>query len=72
MLLFRWLCGGVCGWCTKKTPPGVLPDEFEPVSTRTVDLPLCRAEFTPLGESDGAVGFEMWSAGEASFLVEVV
>ena len=23
MLLFTWLCGGVCGWCTKKTPPGI-------------------------------------------------
>lgn len=34
--------------------------------------PLCRAKTAPLGESGGAVGFEMWSAGEASFLVEVV
>jgi len=34
--------------------------------------PLSRAETTPLGESSGAFGLEMRSAGEASLVVEMV
>jgi hypothetical protein len=50
----------------------VLPDEFELVCVRTVSLPFCHAETTPLGESGGAVLLENVSAGEAAFLVEMV
>jgi hypothetical protein len=50
----------------------VVSDQFEPVSTWTVCLPFCLAEFTPLGESGGAVGLEVLSVGEAAFLVKMV
>ncbi len=34
--------------------------------------PLCRAESTPLGESSGAVGFEIVSRVEMTLLVEMI
>ena len=50
----------------------VVSDECEPVSARLLSNLLCRAKFTPLGESGGAVELEIGPAVEMAFLVEVV
>ena len=49
-----------------------LSDKCEPVSARTVALPLCRAELAPLGESSGTIEFEVFVGIEVAFQVEMI
>ena len=50
----------------------VLSDGFEPVSTGSAGLSLCRAELTPFCEGGGAVSLEDGACGEVAISVEVV
>ena len=51
-------------WCCQTNANSYLFARTHPVSGG--------AEFTPLGESGGAFGFEVLSAGKAALLVEMV